>query len=191
MSCPDNNCGDSCTDNLQPLGNDPKVKCNGIMGLIANVFCALWRIGDILVENLIPKKNITGLLHFNVTEYDPIPHNTTLDLELITSPFSHEVLGVGVSYIPPAFEISGAYNMSDKCRVQLMNLTSGVPIGDALDLTTSLKVKNFHDNGNNIVDLPIGNVLGVRLSFFAEPGDLLNPFPLDVVVYVRPKELNV
>lgn len=189
MSCPEPTEETDCTERLsKPCTNTYNKQ--DYKSLLFNIFCALHRIGDIVSTALIPKKNNTGVFHYRVEGWDPITVGTDLDIQFFTTPFGQSITGIGVSYIPPAFSDSGAYSATDKLRVQLYNFTSNTAIGNALDLTTSVKIANHHDDGSEIAELPIGNVVGVRMSFLADPGDVLNEFPLDVFIYHSPKELN-
>jgi hypothetical protein len=59
-----------------------------------------------------------------------------------------------------------------------------------MDLTTVIKQASQHNEGVKIADWHLGHLLGVKLCVVMDAGDTMNDFPIDVLIYVKPNELN-
>ncbi len=168
--------------------------CWSFRQILINVFCALQRIA-IAVEALVttPTPRQDGVLHFRLTDWATISNGNCLDIPLMTGPFEHEITGIGVSYQPGAMAAAyGAYTFQtdDKLEVKIWDYTSDVQLGTTLELTTVAKQASLHDDGEVVAAWHLGHEIGVRLCVAMDAGDSINDFPIDVLLYIKPAELN-
>lgn len=197
---------DNCCDDIEevePTGDCVEslvyykkswANCWGLPVLIINLFCALKDIAAAIREAAgTPSGRQDGVLHFNVDEWEEIEHDACLDVPILVSPFDHEVTGIGVSYISPALaDANGgpSFQTDDKFIVKLWDYTDDAIIGSPMELTTAVKIASQHDAGAVIGVIPLGHTVGVKLCLDADAGDSVEAFPFDLLIYVKPNELN-
>lgn len=168
--------------------------CWGFKQLVINLFCVLRRIA-VAVEALVttPTPRQDGLLHFRLTDWTTIANGACLDIPLMTGPFEHEITGIGVSYQPGDMAAAhGAYSFQtdDILEVKLWDYTADVQLGTTLNLTTVAKQVSLSNEGEVIAAWHLGHLIGVKLCVSMDAGDSINDFPIDVIVYIKPNELN-
>jgi hypothetical protein len=184
----------TCVNELEIYDENVVNSCFGWKGLTLHIICALKRIAA-AIEALLttPAPVQTGTLCLRISDWETITNGSTIDVPISTASFEYDILGFGVSYVPPAFsDAHGAYvfGSSDVLKVTPWDYTSGVALGNELSLSTAVKVANQSDEGNKIAELHIGHVIGLKMTFDADPGDSITDFPIDFFVFVKPAELN-
>jgi hypothetical protein len=167
-------------------------KCYSYQQLLANIFGALLEISasiKALVEGKIPA--VSGILSHRAESYGEIASGDSENVQLFTSTFEYDVVGIGASYIPPALTNEGTiYDASHKVIVRFFDFTAGSQVGNDLVLSIISVQANFHNFGNAIGGFGLGHLIGVQIEFDGDIGATMQDFPIDLFMVVKPKALN-
>lgn len=167
-------------------------ECYNVIDIGLNLFCALKDIATAIRELKNPNAStISGCLNYEVSGYGELEDGQTANVELFISPFEHDVVGIGASYIPPALTNTGQiYDAGDKVIVRIFDFTASAQIGEDLRLSQISTQSNQTNLGQVIGSIGLGHKVGVVIEFDADPGDEMQAFPFQIFIFVKPTALN-
>lgn len=203
MGSSNQNCGDGCDCPPRTAGPNStisklflyvKAKCFSAVDVGLNIVHALYKIADAITAlKEGPVQTVTGDFHFQVDGWEDIEAGDSIAVDAFVVTHNFDVLSVGASYIPQRMQTSGGiYANGDKLIVRVFDFTAGAQIGPDLVLSLISFNANNHAAGVPIGQIGLGHKIGVMMEFqSASPGTHIEAFPVDVFLFVKPKELNI